>query len=425
MHIPVYESHVKEALYAFLGKEVRVAEVNDAEQSVDSLPQRYPWILRQPLVAKPDVLVGKRGKNGLVAVNKTWDEVRAWMQQRLGKPMEIGGRSMVCHRVMVEPYVPHAPEEEYYVSIQAAADEDTILLSRNGGVDIEEQWDSVVSFPVPVGEKFERDAFEKFVRAEFSETGFCSEPFFDFAEQLYTFFREWGFVFLEINPLVIHQGAVAVLDVKGRLDSAEEWRRGALWKEYFQNDGAPQEEQDKQWPAYVREAEQRVAELDALSGSSLKLTVLNPHGSIWPLVAGGGASVLIADAVVARGLGNELGLYGEYSGNPARPLVREYADIVIRLLLAAQTNRRKTLLIAGGIANFTDVAKTFAGIIDALHEHAEDLRKQNVQVLVRRGGPHYREGLKRMKEALERIGVPHEVHSPAVGLTDIVVKIPV
>ena len=35
-----------------------------------------------------------------------------------------------------------------------------------------------------------------------------------------------------------------------------------------------------------------IAELDAKSGASLKLTILNPKGRIWTMVAGGGASVV-------------------------------------------------------------------------------------------------------------------------------------
>lgn len=38
--------------------------------------------------------------------------------------------------------------------------------------------------------------------------------------------------------------------------------------------------------------EKYIAELDAKSGSSLKLTILNQYGNIWTMVAGGGASVI-------------------------------------------------------------------------------------------------------------------------------------
>jgi ATP citrate (pro-S)-lyase len=37
-----------------------------------------------------------------------------------------------------------------------------------------------------------------------------------------------------------------------------------------------------------------IAELDAKSGASLKLTILNKKGRIWTMVAGGGASVIYA-----------------------------------------------------------------------------------------------------------------------------------
>lgn len=33
------------------------------------------------------------------------------------------------------------------------------------------------------------------------------------------------------------------------------------------------------------------------TGASLKLTILNPAGRIWTMVAGGGASVIYADTV--------------------------------------------------------------------------------------------------------------------------------
>ena len=43
---------------------------------------------------------------------------------------------------------------------------------------------------------------------------------------------------------------------------------------------------------YIYFQEAYVAELDAKSGASLKLTVLNKTGRIWTMVAGGGASVI-------------------------------------------------------------------------------------------------------------------------------------
>ena len=41
-------------------------------------------------------------------------------------------------------------------------------------------------------------------------------------------------------------------------------------------------------------AEEHVHELDGKTGASLKLSILNPKGRIWTMVAGGGASVIYA-----------------------------------------------------------------------------------------------------------------------------------
>ena len=57
-------------------------------------------------------------------------------------------------------------------------------------------------------------------------------------------------------------------------------------------------------------------ELDEKTGASLKLSVLNPRGRIWTMVAGGGASVIYADTVADLGYAEELGNYAEYSGAP-------------------------------------------------------------------------------------------------------------
>ena len=80
----------------------------------------------------------------------------------------------------------------------------------------------------------------------------------------------------------------------------------------------------------------------------------------------------------------------------------------------------KVLLIVGGIANFTDVSKTFDGIIDALNEKAEHLRKKGVKVFVRRGGPNYKEGLTKISKACNKIGLQHRIYTIEEPMTKII-----
>jgi hypothetical protein len=57
----------------------------------------------------------------------------------------------------------------------------------------------------------------------------------------------------------------------------------------------------------------------------------------------------------------------------------------------------KILIIGGGIANFTNVAATFKGIIRALTSYKSQLIAHKAKIYVRRGGPNWQEGLKAMR----------------------------
>ena len=54
----------------------------------------------------------------------------------------------------------------------------------------------------------------------------------------------------------------------------------------------------------------------------------------------------------------------------------------------------KVLIVGGGIANFTNVAATFKGIVKALEEYQVKLREHDIRIFVRRAGPNYQEGLR-------------------------------
>ncbi|KAH0754198.1 hypothetical protein KY290_024468 [Solanum tuberosum] len=82
-------------------------------------------------------------------------------------------------------------------------------------------------------------------------------------------------------------------------------------------------------PKAFRATKSFIPGLDEKTSTSLKFTVLNPMGRIWTMVAGGGASVIYADAVGDLGYASELGNYAEYSGAPNEEEVLQYARVVI------------------------------------------------------------------------------------------------
>ncbi|MEO1958006.1 MAG: ATP citrate lyase citrate-binding domain-containing protein, partial [Nautiliaceae bacterium] len=48
------------------------------------------------------------------------------------------------------------------------------------------------------------------------------------------------------------------------------------------------------------------------------------------------------------------------------------------------------------------------------------MKDVGVRIYVRRGGPNYEKGLKDIKEAAERLGLPIKVYGPETHITDIV-----
>jgi len=82
-----------------------------------------------------------------------------------------------------------------------------------------------------------------------------------------------------------------------------------------------------------------IQKLDASTGASLKLTVLNPTGRIWTMVAGGGASVVYSDAIAAAGFAHELANYGEYSGAPTEGQTFEYAKTIRMCLFVCERSK--------------------------------------------------------------------------------------
>ena len=218
-------------------------------------------------------------------------------------------------------------------------------------------------------------------------------------------FDKYYFAFIEINPLIVRGEDVHLLDAALLVDDAGEFFVRGAWTG-----------DDVVKAKAKHEAETRVEELAATTPASLKLSVINPNGAIFFLLSGGGGSIVIADGAQLEGAGNLLGNYGEYSGGPTREETYLYAKEIIALMLASKA-KKKALVIAGGVANFTDVKKTFAGIIDALSEEASALRKAKIKVFVRRGGPNEAAGLSLMREFLEKESLLGSIHGSDTIIT--------
>ncbi|XP_006821438.1 ATP-citrate synthase-like [Saccoglossus kowalevskii] len=374
----------------------------------NQLTQEHPWLLTEKLVVKPDQLIKRRGKLGLIEVNTDLNGVKEWVSTRLGSEIQIGAASGLLKTFIIEPFVAHKPEDEMYVCIYSSRNSDTILFYHEGGVDIGDVDTKAVKFEVQVDFDMVVTADEVKQKLLMKVPKEKQDMVAGFIVALYKQYTALYFTYLEINPLVVTD-KIYVLDLAAKLDQTAEFICKVKWGDIT----FP--------PPFGREAfpeEAYIADLDAKSGASLKLTILNPNGRIWTMVAGGGASVIYSDTICDLGGASELANYGEYSGAPSEQQTYEYAKTVLGLMTRRpHPSGEKILIIGGGIANFTNVAATFKGIVRALKEYQQKLKDVNASVYVRRGGPNYQEGLRVMRELGQNLGVPMHVFGTETHMT--------
>ncbi len=379
---------------------------------IDKLAEKLPWLKTDKLVAKPDQLFGKRGKANLLLLDANLDQLKAFAAEKLDKVFEIGGKKGKLTRLLVEPFVPH--EKEYYVSITSDRDYDIIHFSLEGGIFVEENWDKVTHIEIP----FDADITTFDLKSKMPDVGEFEDVVIPFIKALLHVYQDQDFTFLEINPFAITaEKEIVPLDLKSRLDNTAYFLHTDTWNKPTAPIAFP-----GGFGQEMTEPEQFINALDAKTGASLKFKLLNPDGHIWTLLSGGGASVIFTDTIADLGFGAEIANYGEYSGNPSREHTQLYAETVIDLMTKNPDpeGKPKFLFIAGGIANFTNVKATFKGIVAAFRKKVEQLKKANVKIYVRRGGPYEKEGLQMMKDIGKELGLPIEVHDRYTPLTRIV-----
>ncbi|HLD04062.1 MAG TPA: ATP citrate lyase citrate-binding domain-containing protein [Candidatus Dojkabacteria bacterium] len=372
----------------------------------------------QGYVVKPDELFGKRGKNNLIFINKNPQKIKDWITKKMRGEVTVyrnkqdQGVTGRLQNFIVEPFYQHT--SEFYLAIKSERTYNKIFFSTHGGIDIEENWGKVLEFQA--GNFLEAEPLETNLQKQISQN--ISDMnvrniIIPFISAIYQLFVLLDFTYLEINPLIVENGRVIMLDLVARLDDSALFAKKHLW-----------EQTDKiEFPAVFgssrTEAEKQIQALDEKTGASLKFKVLNPNGRIWLLTSGGGSSIIFADTVGDLGFQKELANYGEYSGNPNIDETYAYANIIITQMLKS-TAKNKILFIAGGIANFTDIRNTFIGIVKALKNHVRQLKMQKVTTYVRRGGPNYKAGLAYIKKELGKSGLFVEVHGPEMYMTEII-----
>jgi len=331
-------------------------------------------------IVKIDVGIKKRGKQGLIRLNVPAKDVAKAAQELF---------ALGHDRCIAEVMVPHEGSQEKYISIDVLREGAQVLYSEKGGISVEDDPDSVKNTLISRAEMLSFTPSEKIIGVPLSS--------------LLETMHQYHFSFCEINPYILDGGTFLPLDMAVEIDSSMEEKLPKWVQSHVLHKKVTS----------AQEAE--VLRQDARTQSALNLHTLNADGSILTLFSGGGASLVAMDSLVTQGLQDDIINYSEYSGAPTRDETHAYVSTLLEVLFASKA-KNKVILIAGGVANFTDVMTTFQGLVDAFSENLEELKKQKVYVCVRRGGPNQDKGLAHLRDFLNEAGIPNDVHDPSFSL---------
>jgi succinyl-CoA synthetase beta subunit len=319
-----------------------------------------------PVVVKAQVQVGGRGKAGGIKLADNADEVRLHAGNILG--MDIKGH--VVHRLWVE----HASDidEEYYASftLDRAAKKHLLMLSAQGGVEIEavaeSDPDAIVKLHIdPVVGLDAGTARQAAVDAKIPERALDGTA--DILVKLYRCFTEGDCDLAEINPLILKPtGEVHALDAKVSLDANAAFRHPE-WAEYAETE--------------VLDERERLAKTHDLQYIGL-------DGTVGIIANGAGLAMSTLDVVnqVGGSAANFLDI-----GGGANADVMAAALEVINF---DQNVKSIFINIFGGITRGEEVAK---GIVEALGR--VDLR---APMVIRLDGTNAEEG----RQILADAGIP-------------------
>jgi succinyl-CoA synthetase beta subunit len=316
-----------------------------------------------PCVIKAQVLIGGRGKAGGIQIANNRDEAHQHATKIIG--MDIRGHTV--HEVWIEAASDIAAE--YYASVvfDRAAKQPLIMLSTQGGVDIEEvaesDPDAIARLHVDPLLGFQdfhgrRLAFEAGVDAD------VVRPVGALLAKLYNAFVAEDATLTEVNPLIVTSDReVKALDAKVTLDE------NALYRHPDNEQLRNTEGEDPQ--------EKMARERD--------LTYVKLDGNVG--ILGNGAGLVMSTLDVVKYAGGEPANFLDAGGGANAEQITSAVEVIL-------SNEKVTAVlfnIFGGITRCDEVAK---GLIEAF-----DQIKPEVPFVVRLDGTNDVEGRKLLEEA--------------------------
>ncbi|MEN8189734.1 MAG: ADP-forming succinate--CoA ligase subunit beta [Thermodesulfobacteriota bacterium] len=329
------------------------------EQQLDGVLEQ----LGLPVVVKAQVRAGGRGKGGGVRLASTGEDARIALSQILGMTLvtrQTGSKGERVDRVLVEEGVAIAQELYLALLVDRDSGEIMIMLSLDGGMDIEEVAAKSPERIVRIGVDPLAGLQGFHLRRAGFGLGLAPAQHKELAallKKLYSFFVDHDLLLLEVNPLVLTEdGSFVVLDAKVEIDSNALFRHPRL-QELADDSGTDSLEQE---------------------AAAAGLNYIRLEGNVGNMVNGAGLAMATMDLI--KQAGAEPANFLDVGGGASAEMVEKG----FRIILADPNVKAIFINIFGGILRCDILAR---GVVEAARNVGLP-----IPVLVRMEGTNVDEG---------------------------------
>jgi len=372
--------------------------------------------LKFPIVCKVQVLFGKRGKGGGIKIATTNKSLKDFCRKMFGS--EFHGEQVRFISLAERANI----EGEYYASItyDTSLKIPFLLFCRSGGMDIEEvkknSPEEILRFDVSPFLGPNKKELLKVLK---------DDKLVDFLMRLWDAFVRYDCRLVEVNPI-----AKTPVTASSDFDRSEAVSQKIASPKIPRNDGSTYKYVALDAKIILDDAGHlRHRDLDVLpkgaAGAiptarelaakkidkedyrgSAGSTFIEFGGDIAVLASGGGASLLVMDALSEAG--GKSSNYTEYSGNPPREKVEKLTEITL------SKEGLAGCLVCGAVANFTDIYATLAGFCDGLLKVSP---RPNYPIVIRRGGPRQKEAYEMLSKFAKKEGFDIHLFGPETPIS--------
>lgn len=345
-------------------------------------------------IAKVQTMCSSRGKNGGIKIVNNSSEAKSFCQKFLNNQFQ----DEIINEILLDDLI--EIKKEFYLGIifNTSKKCPVLIFSTEGGIDIEqvkkESPEKVILQEINYIKGITNQQIDTILNQIKNQTDNINQQLKEIITKLYDCFTKFDCKMLEINPLVItNDNKLIAIDAVVTLDDNANFRREIKFSE---RTGIRAPTKRELMAKKIDEEDHR-----GVAGK----TFLDLDGDIGILASGGGASITLMDAL--ENFGGKAANYTEYSGNPPAEKVEKLTEIVLN------KPNLSGLLIAGVIANFTDIAETIKGILNTLKRIRPDF-----PIVIRRAGPNDQEAKRILNQAKEEYKLDIHYFDETTPLTE-------